>query len=80
MSSRACKKRLIIYPLPDLYTQFDGEEPYLEESGLEDLDDALDGRLELLLVGLVQAGVVVLQQLQGPVGLCLAHRHNHLIT
>lgn len=42
----------------------------LKEAGLKDADDTLDGRSQLLVLRGCQLGVVLLQQLQRPVGFC----------
>ena len=47
----------------------------LEESTLEDTDHSLDGSAQGSVLGLAQSTVVVLQQLQGPVGIWSTHRH-----
>ena len=49
--------------------------PYLEEPGLEDFDDALDGSLELFFVVVIQPRVVILEELEGSMSLSFAHRH-----
>ena len=48
---------------------------YLEEPGLEDFDDALDGSLELFFLIIVQPRVIIFEQLEGSVSLSFAHRH-----
>ena len=43
----------------------------LEESRLEDVDEVLDGGGQLELMAADQLAAIVLQQLQGPVRLCV---------